>query len=166
MPVWALVLVDWLHLIGAVLWLGSLGAMAFLVWPSALKTLDAPAQFAFLDDFQRRLESIGTFCLFLLLASGMFQMSANKYFAGFLSTANPWSSAILAKHLLFLAMGVVNGAMTGGLFPAYRRALIRYRRNGETGDLLKLQKRELWLLYTMLAISALILAATAVARGL
>jgi uncharacterized membrane protein len=165
MPVWALVLAYWLHMIGTVLWLGSLTTFVLMVLPAAGHTLEIPAQIAFLDSFQRRLESIATFSLFLLLATGMFQMSANKYFTGLFSTENLWGTAILIKHALFLVMIVVNSIVTWGLFPAFRRALIRYRRNGEISEFHRLQSREMLFIQIMLVISALILIATAVARS-
>src|SRR5512136_1097243 len=99
MPVWAFPLIYWLHLLATVVWIGSLVALALLVIPAA-RRLDASAQAALLDGIQQRLESLGWFCLALLLATGMFQMSANRNYSGLFSTANPWSVAILAKHLL------------------------------------------------------------------
>jgi hypothetical protein len=79
MPVWALVLAYWLHMIGTVLWLGSLTTFVLMVLPAAGHTLEIPAQIAFLDSFQRRLESIATFSLFLLLATGMCEQVLHRF---------------------------------------------------------------------------------------
>jgi len=165
MPLWALTLTYWLHLLATVVWIGSLVALAVLVIPAARRALDASAQAALLDGIQQRLESLGWFCLALLLATGMFQMSANQNYDGLFSTANRWSAAILVKHILFVVMLLVSAAQAWWILPNLRRAMLRARKGGNGKEIPALRRREIGLLRLNLALALLILAATALARS-
>lgn len=164
MPAWALAFTYFLHLIATIVWLGSLAALAFIVLPAARK-LELKAQTELLNNIQGRLESISWFCVFLLLATGMFQMSGDKNYVGLISTANGWSRTLLVKHLLAIVVVFTSGTMTWGILPALRRAAIRYQRTGEMGEIVKLRKRETTLLWVNLLLAFLILVATATAQS-
>jgi uncharacterized membrane protein len=165
MPLWALTLTYWLHLLATVLWIGSLASLTLLVLPAARRTLEPAAQAALLDGLQPRLESLGWFCLGLLLATGMFQLSANANYTGLFSTANQWSQAILVKHLLFVVMIFVSAAQAWWVLPALRRAILRARRGGGEQEIAALRRREAWLLRLNFLLAMLVLAATALARA-
>jgi len=164
MPTWALALTYFLHLGATIVWLGSLVALAFIVIPAARK-LEIKAQTELLNNIQGRIEAISWFCMFLLLTSGMFQMSGDKNYIGLVSTANGWSQTLLIKHILSIIVVFTSGAMTWGVLPALRRALIRYQRTGETEELVRLRKRETMLLRLNLFLAFLILIATATAQS-
>lgn len=164
MPAWALTLVFWLHMLATVAWLGGLSAVGLLVLPAARRSLKPEAQAALLDAIQRRLEPLGWFCLALLAATGMFQLSENRDYAGFLASNSPWAMAILIKHLLYLSMLGVTALQTWEVLPAIRLATLRAQKTGDTRELARLQRRQTRLLYINLILSALILGATALAR--
>ena len=161
MPTWALALTYWLHMLATVIWLGSLSALAFLVLPAVSRTLEPDAQIAFINNLQSRLESLSWFCMFLLVATGMFQMSGDRNFTGLISTENAWSAAMLTKHLLVVLMGIFSVWMSWGLLPEIRRALIRYKKSGDPNEVLVLRKREALLIRVSLALALVILAVTA-----
>ena len=52
---------------------------------------------------------------------GLFQMSVNPHYDGFLSISTQWSLAILTKHLLGIVMVVVSAIQTWEVIPAIRR---------------------------------------------
>ena len=81
-PAWALALIYWIHMLATVLWLGSLAALSLLVLP-AVRKVDAKSQSILLAAIQKRLDPLGWFSLALLLATGMFQMSANPNYEAF-----------------------------------------------------------------------------------
>jgi uncharacterized membrane protein len=163
-PVWALALTFWLHLLATVTWIGSLVAIAIMVLPAAARALQASQQLALLDGVQRRLEPIAWFSLSLLVVTGLFQMSVNPHYNGFLSSSGQWSLAILTKHILVATLTVVSAIHTWDVLPAIRRALLR-RDHAKAGELQALQHRETLLLRLSLILAALILLATAVARA-
>ena len=164
-PSWALALTFWLHLLATVTWVGSLAGVSFLVLPAMKRSLDPEMQLVFIEALQKRLEPIAWFCMSLLLATGLFQMSVNPHYDGFLSTSTQWSLAILTKHMLGIVMVVVSAIQTWEVIPAIRRAIIRSKKSGSTDELDTLRRREVFLLRMNFGISVLILLATAFARA-
>ncbi|MBN1303022.1 MAG: CopD family protein [Anaerolineales bacterium] len=166
MPFWVLSLIFWLHMLATVTWIGSLAATSFLILPAAKKTLKPADQLAFLSALQRRLEPIAWFCLALLLVTGMFQLSVNPHYDGFLSTSSQWSLAILGKHLLVMGMVIVSAVQTWEILPAIRQTLLRLEKGqGDEEGFESLRKKETRLLRLNFILGVLILAATALARA-
>ncbi len=103
---------------------------------------------------QRRLVFLaGWFCLGVIGATGLFQMSANTNYSGFLAINNPWSQAILIKHLLVvLFLGVfffLNGVLEG----RFTKAAIRLKRDEthrlEMDKIARAENRTIVLLYVL-----------------
>lgn len=165
-PVWALALTFWLHLLATVTWVGSVFAISALILPAARHSLRPLDQLALLNAIQKRLEPLAWFCLGLLVVTGLFQLSANPHYNGFLNISNQWSIAILVKHGLGMVMVVVTAIQTWEVLPAIRRALMRRERLEEDeAEVKRLQKREARLLRLNFILSILILGATAMARA-
>ena len=155
----------WLHMLATVTWIGSLVSLALLVIPVARKVLDPGAQAAFLGRLQARLQGIGWFSLGVLVATGLFQMSSNPNYKGFLAITNPWSVAILSKHIVIAGMVLANVYLVFWLAPARQREELRQARGIDAGPALsRLQRRETGVLWVVLALSGVILALTAAAR--
>ncbi|MBT3190533.1 MAG: hypothetical protein HN736_07825 [Anaerolineae bacterium] len=165
MPVWALALTYWLHMLATVIWLGSLSAVTLLVLPAARRSLDAISQSKLLEAIQRRLDPLGWFSLALLLLTGMFQMSANPNYDGFLAFSGLWATSILVKHIFFLLMIFVSAAQTWWLLPNIQRAMLRQQKLGDETEIASLRKRETLLLNLNLILAILILGMTALARA-
>jgi uncharacterized membrane protein len=164
-PVWAIAVTYWLHFLGTVTWVGSLAAITFLILPAMKRTLDLDAQLALIEAIQKRFEPVTWFSLSLLILTGLFQMSVNPRYDGFLSTSTQWSLAILAKYFLGMIVIAVSAIQTWEVIPAIRRAILTSKKTGNTEELEALQRREIMLLQISLALAILILAATAVARA-
>ncbi len=164
-PSWALAFTFWLHLLATVTWVGSLAGISFLVLPAMKSSLDAETQLIFIEALQRRLEPIAWFSMSLLLATGLFQMSVNPHYNGFLSTSTQWSLAILIKHILGIVMVVVSAIQTWEVIPAIRRAIVRSKKSNNAVELDSLRRREVLLLRMNFGLSILILLATAFARA-
>jgi len=163
-PTWALALTYWLHLLATVAWIGCIIAISILFLPAAQKTLKPVDHLALIESIQKRLEPIAWFCMSLLLITGLFQMSVNPHYDGFLSTSTQWSLAILTKHVLGMFMVVASAIQTWEIIPAIRRALMNRKKTDEE-QLIRLQKRETRLLRINFGLSLLILLATAFARA-
>ena len=157
-------LIYWLHMLATVTWIGSLAAINLLVLPASIRTLKLVDQLSFIAALQKRLEPLAWFCMGLLLATGLFQLSANPHYDGFLSTSTQWSLAILVKHSLGVIMAVVSAVQTWEVLPSIQRTLMR-KETSKADELARLQRREIILMRTNLILSALILAATAFARA-
>lgn len=168
MPDWALTLVYWLHMLATVIWIGGLTALSLLVYPAAHQSLDTKAYAGLLERLQRRLDPIGWACLATLIATGMFQMSANPNYEGLLAIDNRWAAAILVKHLVFLVMIGLSAYSTWVLLPGLRREALRAANTlSETpaDTAIRLQNREANLMKLNLVLGVIVLALTAVARA-
>ena len=162
-PSWVMALIYWLHMLATVAWIGSLAAINLLVLPASQRTLKLVDQLHFISALQKRLEPLAWFSISLLLVTGLIQMSTSPHYDGFLSLSTQWSMAILIKHSLGVIMVVVSAIQTWEVIPAIHRTLMK-KENADTGQLAKLQRREVILLRVNLILSALILGATALAR--
>ena len=163
-PSWVMAIFFWLHMLATVTWIGSLAAINLLVLPASTRTLKLADQLSFIAALQKRLEPLAWFSMGLLVVTGLFQMSANPHYDGFLSTSTQWSLAILIKHGLAAVMAVVSAIQTWEVLPAIHRTLMK-KENAKPDELAKLQRRETILLRVNLLLSALILGATAFARA-
>ena len=164
-PAWALALTYWLHLLATVTWIGSLAGISFLILPAMRHSLSPETQLIFIEAMQKRLEPIAWFSMSLLVLTGLFQMSVNPHYDGFISVSTQWSIAILTKHLLGIAMVVVSAIQTWEVIPAIRRAIMKSKRTQNAGELEALRRREILLLRINFGLSILILLATSFARA-
>jgi uncharacterized membrane protein len=73
----ALTLAYWLHMLATVTWIGGLAALSLFVLPAARRSLEPESYVVLLADIQRRLDPLAWFSLFILAASGLFQMSSS-----------------------------------------------------------------------------------------
>jgi uncharacterized membrane protein len=153
-----------LHMLATVTWIGSLVAINLLVLPASTRTLKLVDQLSFIAALQKRLEPLAWFCMGLLLVTGLFQLSANPHYDGFLATSTQWSLAILVKHSLAVLLAVTSAVQTWEVLPSIHRILMK-KDKADTVELAKLQRRELILLRTNLVLATLILGATAFARA-
>jgi uncharacterized membrane protein len=164
-PAWALALTYWLHLLATVAWVGSLAGVSLLILPAMSRSLDSEHQLVFIEAMQRRLEPIAWFSMSTLVLTGLFQMSVNPHYDGFLSTGNQWSLAILTKHFFGIIMVVVSAIQTWEVIPAIRRAIVRSKKKDNMNEIEALRRREVLLLRINFGLSLLILLATAFARA-
>ncbi len=162
-PDWALALTFWIHFLAAVTLVGSLVATSVVVLP-AIKTMDPLNQLNLIASIQKRMEPAAWFSLSLLIVTGLFQMSLNIHYNGFLSVSNQWTIALLVKHILVVTLIVVSAVQTWDVFPTIRRLLLR-KDKASQDEVVKLQNRAAWLLRANLILAILILGATAVMRA-
>ncbi len=163
-PSWAIALTFWLHMLAVVIWIGSLVSISILILPAATRALKPVDQLVFVEAIQKRLEPIAWFSISLLVVTGLFQMSVNVHYNGFLATSDQWSLAILAKHLLVVILIAVSATYTWDVLPTIRRELMK-KDKADPEKLAALHKRETILLRTCLVLAVLILLATAFARA-
>lgn len=165
-PQAVLALVYWLHLLATVIWIGSLASLALFVAPAARRSLAGESGGIFLGQVQARIQNAGWLSLGMLVATGLFQMSANPNYKGFLAIVNTWAVAILAKHVVVGVMLLVNTYLTFSLAPARKRAELRQGKGlAIAADLDRLRGREWSILWANVALSGVVLALTALARA-
>ena len=152
-------------MLATVLWIGGLAAVSILVLPSARKVLDDGAYANLLATMQKRLDPLGWFSVIVLLVTGMFQMSSNPNYEGFLTIQGLWAGSILVKHIFFGLMVLISGYITWGLMPSLRTAALIKAQGKEPENAQSLQNRETLLLRLNLILGVFILLLTAIARS-
>ena len=150
-------------MLATVTWIGSLAAINLLVLPASHRTLKLADQLSFTAALQKKLEPLAWFCMGILLVTGLFQLSTSPHYDGFLSLSTQWSFTILIKHGLAVIMVVVSAIQTWEVLPAIHRTLMK-KGKADENELARLQRKEVIILRINLALSALILGATALAR--
>ncbi len=151
-------------MLATVVWIGALSTLALFVIPIGYRQLPPDAYAELLAQVNRRLDPIGWFCLALLVVTGLFQMSSNPNYEGFLTISNRWSMAILLKHLVFGAMILISAIMTWRVLPALRHASLRRARGLDIEGEGKSHRQAVLLVRGNLVLSLVVLALTALAR--
>jgi uncharacterized membrane protein len=165
MPFWMLSLAYWLHMLATLAWIGGLTTLALFILPIARHLLTPGDYINLMEKLQRRLNPLAWISLAVLLATGMFQMSASPQYQGLLAINNRWAAAILIKHILFLVMVGVSGYLTWWLMPELRRTVMLQSGKGNQPDMAHLHRREEWIIRLNLLLGILILGLTALARA-
>src|SRR3990172_5160879 len=161
MSTWVLALSYWLHMLATIVWVGGLALMALVVWPGARAALGPGPELAkLLERLNKRFVPLSWLSLAALIFTGLTQMSANKNYTGLLAVANPWSVAILAKHLVVGGMILIGVYMQWSVQPALARLTILQMRGLPAADLDRLRRRETQLTWLNLACGVLVLAFT------
>ena len=163
-PYWTLALLFWFHMLATATWLGSLLSVAALVLPAANRALQPEERLSLVEIVRLRLEPITWLSVSILIVTGLFQMSVNPHYNGFLSTSGQWSLAMLAKHALVGTLIAVSAVYTWDVLPALRRALMT-KNKLNASDIDRLQRRETTLLRLSITLGALVLLATGFARA-
>lgn len=132
------------HILATVIWIGGLLVTMILVYPAVRRVLqEQPALYRLLSQLRTRFYSISNLCLATLIVTGLFQMTADPYYDGFLTFDNTWSQVMLAKHLLIVLMTIVGVILQYGVAPALERvSLLREKAKGDAAQWQQLARRE------------------------
>jgi uncharacterized membrane protein len=167
MPTWALSISYWLHMIATVIWLGGLATIALFVLPFIQKSIPPDDRERLLSGLQSFLNPIGWFCLFILIGTGLFQMSAHPSYQGFLAIDNAWAVALFIKHIIIALMVAVMGFMTWFVIPGLKRLALKQKLGKviSKSELIKYRKQEKTILWVNLILAIFVLIFTAWARS-
>lgn len=163
-PDWALTLIYWTHMTATVIWIGGLTVLLLIILPLIRKTIPTENQVIILEQIQKRFDPISWLCLLLLVATGMFQMSANSNYEGLLAINNRWAVALLIKHVVFMIMIVVNSVITWVVLPKLRNVALKRRKGIPALEEEKLKGQETFLLGLNFVLGIMVLGLTALAR--
>jgi uncharacterized membrane protein len=156
------------HLMATVVWIGGLMTTLLLVWPAARRTLDQnPAVYRFLSRLRTRFFPLSTLSLTVLIVTGLFQMTANPAYEGFMTFNNEWSRVMLAKHLTIVGMVICGLALQWGVIPSLERlSLLLERDKGDAAAWERLRRREILLTWVSAILAVGVLAFSAWAGSL
>ncbi len=165
-PLWALALAYWLHLLATVVWVGGVALMALLIWPGARAVLGAQAA-TFLHTWHQRFNPLAWLSLAVLTGTGMVQMAANPNYDGLMRVENTWSVAIFVKHVAVIGMVAAGLIQQQVVQPALNRLLWLQARGQatSTAEAQRWQRHETALMWLNVACAMVVLACTAIASA-
>jgi uncharacterized membrane protein len=163
-PLWALTVSYWVHLLSTVVWLGGLALMALVAWPAVRRRVLDASQWA---DLRLHFTPWANASLVLLWVTGFLQMAADDNYHGFLVFDNTWARAILIKHIAVLGMMAFGIAIQWRIYPALNRLALLEKKQPEmaAAEREKLVRQEIRLLRWNLVLAAAVLLCTAVATA-
>lgn len=167
MPTWVLALMYWLHLLATVVWVGGLALMAFIVWPTLRARLGVQSAIVFAE-LHRRFNPWAWLSLAVLVGTGLFQMTVDENYRGWLQIENAWALAILLKHVAVAGMVAIGLIMQLWLQPALARLawLADRGKPVPVTEADSLRQRESLLMWLNLACAVFVLLCTAIATAL
>lgn len=167
MPLWILVISYWLHMAATLVWIGGLFFQAVII-PISFSSLilDITQRAKLLESIRKRFEPVAWLSLFILIGTGLIQMTANPQYVGILSIGNRWASALLAKHISIALMVVVAVSQTWIIQPRINRLMLELAQSkGNPDDMEPLIKRQKVLTQINFILALVVLGFTAVARS-
>lgn len=167
MPIWVLSFSYWIHMIATVIWLGGLISITFVVLPFIQKKITGEEKEKILSSLQNYLNPLGWFCLFILVGTGMFQMSAHPSYQGFLSIENDWAVALFIKHIFIIFMVIAMGYLTWFVLPGLKRIALKQKlgKDIDSLELSRYRNQERLILWTNSILAIFVLIFTAWARS-
>ena len=141
------------HLVSTALWIGGLLVTMILVNPQVRRALaDSPNLYRTLSRLRNGFYPISNLCLAALITTGLFQMTADPNYDGFLTIENTWSQVMLVKHIAIGIMAILGLSLQYGVAPALERySLLLDQQKGtdETSEAwARLRQREVILTWT------------------
>lgn len=117
------------HLTATAIWIGGLLVTMVLVWPAVRNSLEqSPTLITLLRGLRKRFYPISNLSLFVLIVTGLFQMTADPNYDGFLRFDNTWSVVMLVKHAVIVLMALAGLALQYGTAPALERTSLLLER--------------------------------------
>lgn len=154
----AITIAFWLHMAATIVWIGGLFYQAVVVNP-ALERLPAERG-RIAEDMRRRFQPLAWLSLLVLIGTGLLQMSGNPNYEGLFAFSNPWSRAILTKHITVVLMILVAAYQTWVLNPRMSRLALKQEAEASdqvAGEISRLNR-------VSLALGVIVLGFTALAR--
>ncbi len=156
------------HITATTVWIGGLLVTLILVWPSLRRTLSSqPALYRLLSAMRSRFYPISNLSLAVLIVTGLFQMTADPNYQGFLDFENTWSKVMLFKHIAIAGMAAAGLMLQYGVAPALERAsLLLEHSKGDLKEWSRLHRREVTLTWANAVLGLAVLAFSAWATSL
>ena len=151
------------HILATVVWIGGILIITLLVIPEVNRILtDQPALYQVLLRLRKRFTPVSNLALMVLIATGLFQMTADPNYDGLMQFNNTWSQVMLIKHILIVIMALVGLFLQFSIAPALERTtMLLERGKGQVTDWQQLRQREQQLTWGIVFMAILILAMSA-----
>ena len=153
-----LAILNWLHLVAVVVWIGAMTANMLVVLPAAAATLPPPVMGKFMGALMKKFRVIAYGCMVTLIVTGFLMMIQNAGYLGLLKLQNAWTIVLLLKHIVIAGLVILGIYSFEILAPQVGKIAAK----GPSPELAGMQARQMKLARLGLLLGMIILALTAV----
>ncbi len=97
-------ILNWLHLLAVVVWIGAMSTNMLVLMPAAKAALPPPAMGQLLGAIMKRFRVLAYTCMAVLVVTGILMMVQNAGYNGFMKFDNAWTIVLLVKHIVVAAL--------------------------------------------------------------
>jgi uncharacterized membrane protein len=162
----AIIACTWLHLIVLVIWLGHMVNSLLLFGPLTSKYVSKSRYGEFIAEYRAKDQPVAISCIAIFIITGLVLTLLDEQYQGFGNVfANSWTTTLLIKHILVLAM-IVLGVYTGTrVMPSLAKAgkkLADQNDADAVSEVAKLEKVRLRVTQSLCALAMVVLLLTAI----
>ena len=150
--------VNWLHMLAVVAWIGGMTTNMLVLMPTIKATLEPPVAGKLMGAYMKRFRVVIYSCIVILWLTGMLMTNVNDQYGGFMFMSNIWSVATLVKHVLSITLTV----LAIYAFEIMAPKVGKLAAQGPSPELAQLQKKQMGLAFFGFIVGILILGATSV----
>ncbi len=158
----ALSVMNWLHLIATVVWIGGIGTNLLVLMPSMRESLEPPMIGKLMGAVMRRFRRLVYASIFVLGVTGVLMNLLDENYLGLMKLGNLWSQITLIKHIFTAALIFLAVYAFEGLGPKVSKLAVK----GPSPELARLQKLQIKLATTGLIMGIIILLLTGIATAI
>jgi uncharacterized membrane protein len=119
----AIIACTWLHLIVLVIWVGHMVNSLLLFEPLTSKYVSQSRYGEFIAEYRAIDSPVAISCIVVFIITGLVLTLLDEQYQGFGNVlANSWSTTLLIKHILVLAMIILGVYMGSGVMPGLAKA--------------------------------------------
>ncbi len=149
----ALAVINWLHLMATVLWIGGMAVNILVLMPSMKEGLEPSAAGKFTPLVMKRFRRLVYSSIIVLVATGVSMMLFSRSYLGPLELGNAWSQVLLVKHIFVTVLIIIAVYAFQVLAPKVARVAAK----GPSPELAGLQKLQVRLAVSGLLVGIIIL---------
>lgn len=154
-------IMNWLHMVALIVWLGGMIATVVFVVPvaeSALgRTLGPAVMGRFMGSLAQRTRIPAYVCMGIFIITGIIMWILNKNYLGLFNYGSAWTNVLLVKQILFVVLIVLAIYMMEVIVPKIEELAPK----GPSAELSKTQKLQIVVGAITMLVVALILALSA-----
>ena len=155
-------IVNFVHIMATVLWVGGILVNLFVFVPSAKVTLEPPVMGKFMGAVTKRFKPIVYACMVLLGITGYIMLIQNPNNVGTLTFEKNWSILSLIKHIVVVVWIIIGIYMFEGLLPKMGKLAAQ----GPSPELGKLQALQVKLGIVAVVLAVVVLYLTSVMNSI
>ena len=158
----SLSVMNWLHMIATVVWIGGMGTNLLVLMPSMRESLEPPMMGKLMGAVMRRFRRLVYASIFVLGVTGVLMNLLDENYLGLMKLGNLWSQITLIKHIFTAALIILAIYAFEGLGPKVSRLAVK----GPSPELARLQRLQIKLATTGLIMGIIILLLTGIATAI